>query len=87
MSCAQTYLSLRGFSESMSAVEITDVLGVNPTEVRVTGEPAPGTMPAAKDHLWLLATKDHVSSLRVSDHVRWLQETLEGHTLPRKEAT
>ncbi|MBL8776461.1 MAG: DUF4279 domain-containing protein [Acidimicrobiales bacterium] len=71
----------------MSADEITAVVGVPPTMVRVKGERGRGNAPAATKHLWSLSTMDHVTSLRVSDHLQWLEELLEGRTLPTEDVT
>lgn len=57
-------------------------LGLEPTSVRVKGEPGPGNAPAGAEHLWCLSTRDVVTSTAVSDHLAWLQAMLDGHPLP-----
>jgi hypothetical protein len=75
--CAETFSTLRIFADEVSAAEITDALGVAPTESFLKGEPhSKGLFRRA--HGWFYSTKKLSSSKDTRRHIDLILESLDG---------
>jgi hypothetical protein len=80
--CAGTYATLRVYSESLDPSEMTNRLGIEPTDWQRHGEEwQSGSQPAAL-HCWFLSSKGKVASSDVRQHLDWLL----GIVVPRADA-
>ena len=77
MSCLETYVVLRIFSQTLDPEEITRVLGIAATQTRPM-EPDSRYRPRREYHYWNWSTDSRVSSLNSLDHVRAVIELLKG---------
>ena len=78
MSCAQTYSTLRIFSDSIEPHEISAALQVEPTRSFRKGDPISVRVPQPRPrHGWLLCTETHVTSRDTRRHVDWLLDRVE----------
>jgi len=75
--CAETFSTLRIFADEVSAAEITDALGVAPTESFLKGEPHSKGL-FRKAHGWFYSTKKLSSSKDTRRHIDLILESLDG---------
>ena len=75
-SCEETYATLRVFSEASTAADITEALGVEPTEFFSKGDSFGGKGQLRSHSGWLLSTRGHVTSRDARRHLAWLLERL-----------
>ena len=74
-SCEETRAALRIYPESKSAKEITEFLGIEPTEAQDKGSlftNSRGRTRQAPCTVWFLSSEDQISSRDLRDHLDWL---------------
>jgi Domain of unknown function (DUF4279) len=72
-SCAETYATLRIFSDDLTPEAISAALGVDPTDSFRKGEPfSPRVQRPRPQHGWFLCTKGLVHSKDTRRHIDWL---------------
>jgi hypothetical protein len=73
--CYKTWASLRLRGPAFDAGEVTQLLGISPTEAFSAGDPYRGGV--RRRSLWLLSSRDHLQSTDLRDHLTWLLDRLE----------
>ena len=78
--CAETFASLRFFGDGLVPEQISDLLGLEPTEAALKGLAT--TSPSGKTRVastgrWLLETRGQANSTDLEAHLVWLLDRLE----------
>ncbi|NLV31513.1 MAG: DUF4279 domain-containing protein [Acidobacteria bacterium] len=85
-SCERTCAELRIYSGKMKPSEVTEIMGIKPTEEVIAGEKHYGIMTGRvridKVNCWFLSSETFVISKDLRRHLDWIYERLE----PRTEA-
>ena len=80
--CERTYAELRIYPGHIKPATVSDILGLEPTELVVIGEPIIGTSAIGKHNGWFLSSESFVDSKDLRAHLDWLlmmlQESVEG---------
>lgn len=83
-SCDRTCAKLLIYSGAMKPSEVTDLLGIQPTDYVAIGEErsshSTGRTRIGKVNGWFLSSESHVDSKDLRRHVDWLIEKLQGHS-------
>lgn len=74
--CKETYATLRVFSQTLMAADITDVLGLLPSESFSKGEAYGNQQLVRRETGWLLTSRESVNSRDTKRHVAWVVEKL-----------
>ena len=75
--CAATYSSLRIFSDTISAEQISRRLSIQPTRTHAVGDPISARVYRPRTtHGWLLETRGVVDSRDSRRHIDWLLDQL-----------
>jgi hypothetical protein len=73
--CSYTHVWLRIMHEALDPDEVTQLLGVSPTEIQRAGEPrSPKTDKVHKCSGWFLSTEGILMSLDARHHFDWILE-------------
>lgn len=76
-SCAETYATLRIFSDELSPDEISRALGIKPTTSFHKGEPiSPRVQRPRPQHGWLLCSRGCLDSRDTRRHIDWLLDEI-----------
>jgi Domain of unknown function (DUF4279) len=75
--CAETFSTLRIFADEVSAAEITDTLGIAPTESFIKGQSYSKGL-VRKAHGWFYSTEKLINSKDTRRHIDLILEILEG---------
>jgi hypothetical protein len=70
--CGDTYATLCIYSEDLRPVEITEMLGVEPTKAQKKGEICWPRKAVCKVNAWFLSSKDRVESKDSRRHIDWI---------------
>src|SRR5262245_637305 len=71
--CARTYASLRIIHRDLDPAEVTQLLGITPTESFRTGDPHPPKPDRVWEHGgWFLTSCDVITSRDLRHHLDWL---------------
>ncbi len=77
--CERTTAVLRIGRGAMSPSRVTELLGVTPTSVTVSGEggiPLGGAVRLGKSNVWVLSSEGFVASKDLRRHVDWILATV-----------
>ncbi len=78
--CSSTFATLRIYSQTVRADEITDALGVQPTRTLSPGE-------KSKLHGWFLSSEGRVQSRDLRRHLDWVLDQLAAGNNPTQQLT
>ena len=81
--CAETYVTLCVYPDTLSTEEVSARLGLTPSSVQAATDRvarADGKVQAARPAAWFLSSRVHVASLDVRRHLDWLLDQLVART-------
>lgn len=76
--CRKTFATLRAFSPSVTAAQISEFLSVQPTSSHSLGDPiGENSATARQQHGWFLSTEEFVMSRDSREHINWVLDRVE----------